>query len=84
MCSTVLTYVNMMCICRLVLGLLFALFVWYLPTMRLPEGHFATYFYVLLFLSSAVHQVFCYLHFHICYYRSAFPRLSICIHPSKL
>jgi len=40
------------------LGLLFALFVWYLPIMRLSDGHFPEYFYILLFFSSAVHQVF--------------------------
>ena len=43
---------------RLVLGLMFALFVWYLPVMRLPDGHFPMYFYILLFFSSAIHQVF--------------------------
>ena len=42
---------------RLVLGLLFALFVWYLPTMRLRDGQFPAHFYILLFLSSALHQV---------------------------
>ena len=63
----------MLCICRLVLGLLFALFLWYQSAMRLPDGHFPTYFYVLLFLCSAVHQVNDvaeFLYSNICYCRA--------------
>jgi len=45
------------CVDRLVLGLMFALFVWSLPVMKTPGGHFPVYFYVLLFFSSALHQV---------------------------
>jgi len=46
-----------MSVCRLVLGLLYILFVWYLPAMRLADGNFPAYFYILLTVTAAVHQV---------------------------
>lgn len=50
------------CACRLLIGLLYALLVWWTPSVK-EEGGFPVYYYAIVLLSYAFHQVCIYVTF---------------------
>lgn len=52
----------LVCGCRLLIGLEYALLVWWTPSVK-QEGGFPVYYYAIVLLSYAVHQVCFFLAF---------------------